>query len=141
MVIYGSPPLIYKIAVGHLNLMACIHIKPYSKFKDFIHPNVDWNIDHYRKGYHYTLPGYHGCSLKNKNGIRKRIDYKRGYQCILPTKKTYWKKNKCKQFYFYSTIYQTRYQPAFALAKGHYWYNYKTKKYEHKKEISKRIGF
>ena len=51
MMINGSLPLIYKIAVGHLSWMACIHIKHYSKFKDFVHSNIDCNIDHYRKGY------------------------------------------------------------------------------------------
>ena len=94
--IYRSPPLIYKIAVGHLNGMACFHIKHFSDSKDFMHPNINWNIDHYRKGFYYILPGYHGCGLKDKNGVRKRNDYKRGCQCILPTKKPYWKKTKNK---------------------------------------------
>ena len=64
--------------------MACIHIKHYQKVKDLIHPNI---TDYYRKGNLYILPEYHGCDLRNRNGCNKRIDYSRGHQCILPTRK------------------------------------------------------
>ena len=85
--------------------MACIHIKHYSKFKDYIHPNIKHTINHCKKCYCYVLPTYHGCGLKNRNGIRKRVDYKRGFQCILPTQNPFWRrtKTKYKQFYFYNT--------------------------------------
>ena len=45
--------------------MACIHINNYSKFKEYIHPNIKHDIDHYKKGHYYILPTYHGCGLKN----------------------------------------------------------------------------
>ena len=124
--------------------MACIHIKHYSKFKDYIHPNIKHTINHCKKCYCYVLPTYHGCGLKNRNGIRKRVDYKRGFQCILPTQNPLWRrtKNKYKQFYFYNTRYKTNYHlGALAIIKGNYYYNYKTKKYQHWKEVSKRVDF
>ena len=67
--------------------MACIHIKHYQKVKDLIHPNITGNIDYYRKGNLYILPEYRGCDFRNRNGCNKRIDYSRGHQCILPTRK------------------------------------------------------
>ena len=51
-------------------------------------------------------------------------------------------KNKKKQFYFYNAGYKTNYYlGTLALIKGNYYYNYKTKKYQHWKEVSKRINF
>ena len=76
--------------------MACVHIKHYLNVKDIIHPNIGDNIDYYKKGNLYILPEFHGCGLKNRNGFRERIDYSRGYQCILPTTKPYWRKTKDK---------------------------------------------
>ena len=124
--------------------MACIHIKNYSRFKDYIHPNIKHTINPYKKGYYYILPTYHGCGLKNRNGIRKRVDYKRGFQCILPTQNPLWRrtKNKYKQFHFYNTRYKTNYHlGALAIIKGNYYYNYTTIKYQHWKEVSKRVHF
>ena len=34
---------------GRQNWMACIHVKDYSKFKDYIHLNIKHNINHYKK--------------------------------------------------------------------------------------------
>ena len=65
--------------------MACIHIKHYPKVKDLIHPNITNNIDYYKNGNLYILPVYHGCGLRNRNGLKKGIDYSRGQQCILPS--------------------------------------------------------
>ena len=133
----------WKAGGGRQYWIPCIHIKNYSTFKDFIHPNIKHNIDHYKKGY-YILPTYHGCGFRNKNGIRKRIDYKRGYQCILPTQNPFRRraKKKYKQFYFYNTRYNTNYHlGALAFIKGNYYHNYKTKKYHHWKEVSKRVDF
>ena len=76
--------------------MACVHIKHYLNVKDIIHPNIGDNIDYYKKGNLYILPEFHGCGLKNRNGFRERIDYSRGYQCILLTTKPYWRKTKDK---------------------------------------------
>ena len=72
--------------------MACIHIKNYSKFKDYIHPNIKHTINHYKKGY-YNLPTYHGCGLKNRNYNRKRVDYKR-VKKVITNAKSFMEKNK-----------------------------------------------
>ena len=77
---------------GRQNWMAYIHIKDYSKLKDYIHPNIKHTINHYKKVHYYILPTYHGCGLRNRSGIRKRVDYKRGIQCILPTQNPFDKK-------------------------------------------------
>ena len=34
--------------------MACIHIKNYSEFKYYIHPNIKHTINHYKKGNEIT---------------------------------------------------------------------------------------
>ena len=72
--------------------MACLHIKNYSKFKDYIHPNIKHTINHYKKGY-YNLPTYHGCGLKNRNYNRKRVDYKR-VKKVITNAKSFMEKNK-----------------------------------------------
>ena len=46
--------------------------------KDFLHPHINDNIYHYRKGNVIELPPYHGCNHVNRNGTRKYIDYGRG---------------------------------------------------------------
>ena len=40
----------------------------------------------------------HGCGLRNRNSFNKRLGYKRGEQCVLPTNKSYWRRtrDKCK---------------------------------------------
>ena len=114
--------------------MACVHINYYPKIKDLIHPNINENINHYKKGCYYILPVYHGCGLRNRNGLNKRVDYKRGYQCILATNKPYWRRTKNK--YKFKKVYNTRYQSEYnirylSLVKGLYYYNHRTKKYMH----------
>ena len=124
--------------------MACIQIKHYPKVKDLIYPNITDNIDCYRKGSLYILPEYHGCGLRNRNCLKKRIDYRRGYQCVLPSSKPYWRRTKEK--YKLQRVYNTRYQSQYnirylALVKGYYYYNHKTKEYKHHNWWHKRIGF
>ena len=124
--------------------IACIHIKDYRKFKDLIHPNITDNIDYCKKGNYYLLPAYHGGGLRNRNGIKKRVDYKRGYQCVLPSSNLYWRrtKEKYKQTKVYNIRYQTQYNiHALALVKGRYYYNHKSKEYKHHNWQDKRIGF
>ena len=87
-------------------MMACIHIRHYPKVKYLIHPNITDNIDYYKKGNHYILPVYHSCGLRNRNGLNKRVDYKRGEQCVLPINKPYWMKTKEK--YKLKRVYNTR---------------------------------
>ena len=118
--------------------MACFHIKHYLKVKDFIHPNIICNIDHYRKGNLVKLPEFHGCGLRNKNGFNKRVDYKRGFQCILATSKPNWRKTKNK--YKIQRVYNTRYKSQYnigylAKVKGHFYFNYRTKEYEYQPNL------
>ena len=65
--------------------MVCFPLETYKKFENIIHPNLKANIDHY--GDQIFLPVYHGCRLNNRNGTRKKIDYKRGQQCLFGTNK------------------------------------------------------
>ena len=118
----------------------------YEHFKNIIHPNVRTNINHYRDGGTIILPVYHGCGKANRNGTRKRIDYKRGEQCVLPTQKAYWKPFKDikkkylhEKVYFTRYIYFTRYMSNLGLnylakAKGNLWYDW-----DEKKNISQRL--
>ena len=120
--------------------IACIHIKDYRKFKDLIHPNITDNIDYYKKGNYYLFSTYHGCGLRNRNDIKKRVDYKRGYQCVLPASR--WTKEKYKQTKVYNTRYETQYNIcALALVKGHFYYNHKSKENKHHNWQHKQIGF
>ena len=121
--------------------MACIHINHYPKVKDLIHPIINENINHYKKECYYILRVYHGCSLRNRNGLNKRVDYKRGYQCILATNKPYWRRTKNK--YKFKKVYNTRYQSEYniwylSLVKGLYYYNHRTKKYMHEDHWEKK---
>ena len=121
----------------------CIHIKDYKKFKYLIHPNITDHIGYYKKGNYYLFPTYHSCGLRNWNSIKKRVDYKRGYQCMLPSSNPYWRtKEKYTQTKVYNTRYQTQYNiHALALVKGHYYYNHKSKEYKHHNWWHERIGF
>ena len=83
-----------KKQVDTKSFITCIHVKDYTKFKDLIHPNITDNIDYCKKGNYYLFPTYHGCSLRKRNGIKKREDYKRGYQCVLPSSNPYWRRTK-----------------------------------------------
>ena len=92
----------------------------------------------------YILPEFHGWFLKNSNGFRKRIDYSRGYQCILPRAKPYWRntKDKYKLQRVYNTRYQTQYNiPYLAEVKGYYYFNHRTKEYMYHNWWHKRVGF
>ena len=86
-----------------------------------------------------VLPIYHGCGLRNKNGINKRVDYSRGQICLYPTNKKYWK--KCKKVD--RRLYYTRYMSTYALnelvlnKKGQ-WFDWKQKKFKNKSDWFKR---
>ena len=75
---------------------AGVHEDDLPKFTDLIHPNLMWSIYCYKKDNYHVFPTYHGCNYKNKNCTRKRIDYKRGEQCIRPIDIPYWRKTKEK---------------------------------------------
>ena len=97
-----------------------------------------------KKGNLYILPVYHGCGLRNIYGLDKRVHYKRGEQCVLPTNKPYWrrKKEQHKLKRVYNTRYQSEYNIRYlSLVKGLYYYNHRTKEYKHQDYWKKRIGF
>ena len=124
--------------------MACIHISHYPKVKDLIHPNITDNIHYYKKGNHYILPVYHGCGLRNRNSLNKRVDYKRGEQCVLSTNKPYWR--RAKEKYKLKRVYNTRYQSEYdicylSLVKGLCYYNHRTKEYKHQDYWKKNLAF
>ena len=54
--------------------MAFIVAEYYEQIKDFLHPHINDNIYHYRKGNVVELPPFHGCNHLNRNGTRKYID-------------------------------------------------------------------
>ena len=62
--------------------MAFLTLEYYEHKKDFLHPPINDNIQHYRKGNVIELPPYCGCNHVNRNRRRKYIDYGRGYHCI-----------------------------------------------------------
>ena len=74
--------------------MAFLTVEYYEQIRDYLNPHLSDNTYHYRKGNFIELPPYQGCNHVNRNGTRRYIDYGRGYQCICPTQKHYWKKNK-----------------------------------------------
>ena len=45
----------------------------YEKVKDYLHPNINTFINHYKDGHLINLPIYHGCDKVNRNGTRKLI--------------------------------------------------------------------
>ena len=118
----------------------------YEKFKNLMHPNLRRNIKCYRNGDFYEIPLYHGCKYANRNGTRKRIDYKRGEICVLPTDRHLWKpydkiKWKHLQIYLHLTvkIYLTRYMSniglnSFAKSKGNLWYDWFENRFKPKSE-------
>ena len=71
-----------------------IPIESFNRIKSAIHPNLRNNIEKFRKGEYYLLPSYHGCNKKNRNGTRKKINYRKGNLCVLGTEWLYWKNLK-----------------------------------------------
>ena len=65
----------YKDIIKHFNLkMTVFTVEYFNKIKDCIHPNLQRIVKDYQNGNLITLPPYHGCSHRNKNGTRKLID-------------------------------------------------------------------
>ena len=114
--------------------MTFLTVEYYEKIKDFLHPHINSFINDYRNGSIIILPPFHGCNQLNRNGTRKYIDNGRGYQCILPTHKRYWRKTKDK--YKERRVYWTRYMTQYGIRhlfknKGNLVFNYKLNKYIH----------
>ena len=76
--------------------MGCFTARYYDQVKDYLHPHLHDFVHYYRKGNVFDLPLYHGCNKKNKNGTTKMIEYKLGYQCVVPTNKLYRRETKDK---------------------------------------------
>ena len=116
----------------------------YEKIKDYLHPHINQYINHYRSGGIIDLPPYHGCNHLNRCRTRKETEYNLGYQCVIPTYKTYLKKtkNKYKSRYLYWARYMTRTNCRNLFKKkGNFVFNYKLQKYEHLSETPMRYTF
>ena len=117
--------------------MTVLTVEYFNKVKDYVHPNPQTIIKVYQNGNLITLPPYHGCSHRNKNGTRKLIDYARGHRCVTPSWRDCWKKDVKTKYQdktgdFYVTRYMTRTKFRHLLKnKGYLIYNFKLQKYEH----------
>ena len=117
--------------------MPVLTVEYFNKIKDYVHPNLQTIIKDYQNGNVITLPPFHGCGHRNKNGTRKLIDYAHGYRCITPSWRSYWKKDVEAKYQrktgdFYVTRYMTRTKFRDLVKNKNYLvYNFKLKKYEH----------
>ena len=117
--------------------MTVLTVEYFNKIKDYIHPSLQTIVKNYQNGNLITLPPYHGCVHRNKNGTRKLIGYARGYWCVTPSWRNYCKKDvkakyQCKIGDFYVTRYMTQKKFRHLLKnKSYLIYNYKLQKYEH----------
>ena len=88
---------------------ACIHKQDFGKFFKYLHPNTGSNIDSCKEGCYYLFPFYHGCCYRNRNGTRKKMQYNKREQCLIPVHTFCWKPVKKKHLGNPFRIYQTRY--------------------------------
>ena len=65
--------------------MAVLTVEYYNHVKDYIHPHLHTFIEDYQNENLITLPPFHGCGHRNRNGTNKPINYSNGYQCVTPT--------------------------------------------------------
>ena len=111
--------------------MALFFYDYYKAMKDYFHPNVQHFIDRYTDDEGLvSLPPFHGCKLKNKNGSRKLIDYRNGKQCLCPV----WSddNSKLKGSLFPFTMYMTQGKDRYLFKnKGNCIFNYSLNKYLH----------
>ena len=124
--------------------MVYMTVDYYEQIKDYLHAYINQYINHYRDGSIIDLLPYHGCNRLNRCGTRREIECNLGYQCVIPTYKTYWKKtkNKYKRRYLYWAGYMTRTNYIHLFKnKGKFVFNYKLKKYERLSETPLRYDF
>ena len=106
-------------------------VKYFNKIKDYIHPNLQTIIKDYQNGNLISLPPFHGCAHRNKNGTKKLIDYACGYRCVTPSWRNYWEKNVKAKYQreigdFYITRFMTQIKFRHLLKnKGYLIYNFK----------------
>ena len=115
--------------------MVILTTETFNNIKDYLHPNLNKIVKEgkLKDDKLIILPPYHGCNYKNKNGTRKSIDYGRGYRCITPSRRRYWK-NNIKEKYLRKEYPRTRYRlnseyKNLFKNKDNYVYNYKLEKY------------
>ena len=89
---------------------ACIHEEEFGKVVKFLQPNLVSNIKRYKEGYYYFFPSYHGCSYRNRNGTRKKMQYNKIEQCVNPVHTSCWRPVKKKYLGLPPRIYPTRYR-------------------------------
>ena len=103
----------------------------YEAMKDYFHPNVQRFIDRYTDDEGLvSLPPFHGCKLKNKNGSQKLIDYRNDKQCLCPV----WSddNSKLKGSLFPFATYTTQGKDRYLFKnKGNCIFNYSLNKYLH----------
>ena len=121
--------------------MAVFYIEYFDCMKDYFHPNVATFIDHYTDDNGLvSVPAFHGCGLKNRNGTKKLVNDSNGDQCICGV----WSDENRK--IDYGTYPMTRYmtQGRFRYIyknKGNCLWNYKTKKYVHMLDTPAKDNF
>ena len=89
---------------------ACIHEEELGKVIKFLHPNLVSNIKRYKEGCFYLFPSHHGCSYRNRNETRKKVQYSRGEQCVNVAHTSCWRPAKKKYLGFSPRVYLTRYR-------------------------------
>ena len=115
----------------------------YEQMKKYLHPNVHKFIHNYTREEDdlFSLAPYHGCSLKNRNGTRKLIDYRNGKQCLFPV----WSDgkeigNSCNRP-FTRFISHNGKDRVFFKNKGNAIFNYSTNQYDHLLDTPDRDNF
>ena len=88
----------------------CIHEEELGKVINFLQPNLVSNIKRCKEGCYYLFPSYHGCSYRNRNGTRKKMQYNGGEQCVNPAHTSCWRPVKNKYLGFPPRVYLTRYR-------------------------------
>ena len=87
------------------------------------------------------MASYHGCSLKNRNGTRRLIDYRNGKQCLFPV----WSDRKeigssCNRPFTRFISYNGK-DRVFLKNKGNAIFNYSTNQYDHLLDTPDRDDF
>ena len=72
--------------------MTILTVEYFNHVIDYIHPNLHTFIKDYQNRNLITLPPFHGCSHRNRNGTNKLINYSSECQCITPTWRDYGEK-------------------------------------------------
>ena len=115
--------------------MVFLTVDYYNQIKDYLHPNLREIIKEHTNNNLISIPPFHDCTYRNRNGTRKLIDNSRGYRCTTPSWRKFWKKN-VKWKYLHNKYPATRYLTNSKYRnlyknKNNLIYNYKLKTYRH----------